>query len=127
MAKIEALKDKGGIRKRPASSEPLTLANTTPPQDPDSKADEHNARAVIKKALSKLQDKLPDIDMIKTSIGKSPDRIGAMVLQQASELKVIMKAHINRLQKMAVMSVDKVSVAEFKDVATTAAKVLEDL
>ena len=77
--------------------------------------------------MSKLQDKLPDTDMIKTSIGKRPDRIGAMVLQQASELKVIMQAHIKRLQKMAVMPVDKVNVAEFKDVATTAAKVLEDL
>ena len=85
------------------------------------------AKVTIKKASGKLQDKKLEVDSLIISIGKKPDAIAAVVIQQLKELKTQMAAHQNTLTKFSIMKNTKVRVENFKHAATTAADMLEKL
>ena len=114
----EALKGDG--------AEPLTLALLDAPIDPESKAREVEAKSKAKKCSAKLNDKLAEVVAIKTSMGKKPTRMGALVVQEASELRVKMTQQQKILNKMAATATDKVLAADFENACAEATQMLNE-
>ena len=112
----EALKGDG--------AEPLTLALLDAPIDPESKAREVEAKSKAKKCSAKLNDKLAEVVAIKTSMGKKPTRMGALVVQEASELRVKMTQQQKILNNMAATATDKVLAADFENACAEATQML---
>ena len=103
---------------------PLTLALLDAPIDPESKAREVEAKNKAKKCSAKLNDKIAELESIRSSIGKKPTRMQALVLQEASELRLKMVQQQKLLNKIAAAAVDKVHVADSENACAEVTKML---
>ena len=105
--------------------QPLALGDLNLPDDTDSQV--AKAKATIKKAKAKLDDKRLEIDALIQAIGKNPDNIAAAVVQQLRELRVQMTVQGKSLGKMSLMQNSKVRLSDFKDSAVSASDMVTKL
>ena len=98
-----------------------------PPDDPDSKSNEVEAQNRIKKATTKLQNKLADTIVIIDGIGRAQTPIAKTVKQQAQEVKVKANAHIRILNKLVCMPLEKIKLDDCKHANNVASDLIDQM